>query len=169
MEMRLLRLRQQHQEGQGHRRRAATLPLAGGLLRAGQYFATVRVGEQSFRVQVDTGSALLALPAAYCSGSGSAVGAGDSCAGRTRLKVEAGGQGVTALRFGQPLDGCCTADECRAPAAANPTRDDDGGHRCRAALRYGDGSTAEGFLARGELTLGGGVLASQHVTATRPS
>ena len=120
-------------------------PLAGGIERAGQFYADVLVGRGThaavFTLQVDTGSSVLVVPATGCR----------SCSGTGRYNASLGHN----LRFLDEQDGCCQEPQCRFNASRYAELPSELDGLCAVSLSYGDQSQAQGFLAQSEWLLGG--------------
>lgn len=122
--------------------------LYGGIVAVGEYYARIKVGGQTVRVQIDTGSATLALPMKEC----------DSCKkGDMRYDIH-------KSRTGQARIISCEDDECQphkcstfgcgacsSRQACCAFSDES---KCSFHLSFGDGSGAKGVLVRDVLQWG---------------
>ncbi|PXF48559.1 Gastricsin [Gracilariopsis chorda] len=114
--------------------------LYGGLVAVGEYYAKVKIGGQTLRVQIDTGSATLAVPLKECV----------KCKrGDMRYSLKDSKTGVA--QYINCDDDECGADtcspfgcsRCSASRACCASLDE---KKCAFHLRFGDGSGAEGAL-----------------------
>lgn len=122
--------------------------LYGGMVAVGEYYARVQIGGQTVRVQIDTGSATLAVPVAECK----------NCKeGDMRYSLDKSNSGI-ATTIGCADDGCmantCSPYACggcsqKKACCANSDRD-----KCAFHLSFGDGSGAKGILVRDNLKWG---------------
>lgn len=126
------------------------VPLYGGMVKVGEYYAQIKLGGQMVRTQIDTGSATLAAPMGTCHNCLQ----GDH---RYKLSASVGGKGAV-ISCGD--DSVCTRDRCipslcggcsPLKACCAKLQHD----RCGFHLHFGDGSGADGFLVRDDMEWGG--------------
>lgn len=126
------------------------VPMHGGMVKVGEYYARIKLGGQMVRTQIDTGSATLAAPMGTCHN----CLRGDH---RYKLSASVGGKGEV-ISCGD--DSICTRNKCSPSkcggcsplrACCAKLRKD----QCGFHLHFGDGSGAEGFLVRDEMEWGG--------------
>lgn len=130
-----------------------TVDMLGGITRVGEYYTRIDLGGQKVRVQIDTGSSTLAVPAAEC------VRCRPSDL-RYNMKISRTGN----ARWISCANSLCAPDKCTMHncsrcsstdaccAEENPTA-------CGFALKYGDGSFARGALAIDDMTWGDNLTA----------
>eukprot|EP00171_Calliarthron_tuberculosum_P004076 IDg4076t1 len=138
----------EQKELQGWTARYHQVKLYGGIVAVGEYYARVKIGGQTIRVQIDTGSATLAVPMAEC----------DSCKkGDMRYDIHKSDSGRARIIS-------CSDDECQAnrcstfmcgrcsskqACCANSDTS-----KCAFHLSFGDGSGAKGVLVNDVLQWG---------------
>lgn len=126
------------------------VPMRGGMVKVGEYYARIKLGGQMVRTQIDTGSATLAAPMSTC----------HNCLhGDHRYNLSASKDGKGAV-ISCGDDSICTRNRCRPStcggcsplrACCAKLRKD----QCGFHLQFGDGSGADGFLVRDEMEWGG--------------
>ena len=122
--------------------------LHGGIVAVGEYYARVKIGGQTVRVQIDTGSATLAVPMAECT----------SCKkGDMRYDIKKSNSGQARI-IGCNDDECegnkCNSficGKCSAKRGCCATSDHGA---CAFHLSFGDGSGARGILVKDMLEWG---------------
>mmetsp|Transcript_5726 Transcript_5726/g.17045 ORF Transcript_5726/g.17045 Transcript_5726/m.17045 type:complete len:553 (-) Transcript_5726:114-1772(-) len=121
--------------------------LHGGITAIGEYFTRIKIGSQTFRVQVDTGSSTLAIPLAQCR----------SCLnGDLRYAIDKSPSGIA--EFVSCDSNACGEKTCRAGCTrchAGKCCAEDDPTKCGFYLRYGDGSGAQGSLMYDVIEWGG--------------
>lgn len=125
-----------------------SVPLYGGMVAVGEYYARIQLGGQTVRVQIDTGSATLAVPLAECK----------NCkTGDMRYSVEKSNSGMGRQiscddehcgRNSCSMYGCGKCSATQACCAHSDTT------MCAFHLNFGDGSGAKGILVEDELSWG---------------
>lgn len=122
--------------------------LYGGIVAVGEYYARVKIGGQTVRVQIDTGSATLAVPMAEC----------DSCK-KGDMRYDMNKSDSSIARVISCDDDMCEHNRCnsyvcgacskqRACCAKSDTS------KCAFHLSFGDGSGAQGVLVNDILQWG---------------
>lgn len=124
------------------------VPLYGGMVAVGEYYAKVKIGGQTLRVQIDTGSATLAVPVKECS----------NCKrGDMRYSIDDSNSGI-AKHIGCNDEGCgantCSPYGCGKCSARQACCANSDHEQCAFHLSFGDGSGAKGVLIRDELQWG---------------
>ncbi len=122
--------------------------LHGGIVAVGEYYARVKIGGQTVRVQIDTGSATLAVPMAECT----------SCKkGDMRYDIKKSNSGVARI-IGCNDEECeshkCNSficGKCSEKRGCCATSDH---NSCAFHLSFGDGSGARGVLVKDMLEWG---------------
>lgn len=121
--------------------------LYGGMVAVGEYYARVKIGGQTLRVQIDTGSATLAAPLKQCT----------NCKrGDMRYAVEDSTSGIAhyvscdhdECQKGTCGYGCGKCSSIQACCAKSNSSN------CAFHLNFGDGSGAKGMLVRDEFEWG---------------
>mmetsp|Transcript_3574 Transcript_3574/g.10767 ORF Transcript_3574/g.10767 Transcript_3574/m.10767 type:complete len:540 (+) Transcript_3574:215-1834(+) len=133
-----------HEEDGNH----VVTPLYGGITSVGEYYAIIKIGGQDVRVQIDTGSATLAVPMDQCKTCRSTdkryIMSRSTSPIKTRVSCDDESCAPNRCSQGRCLCGsnnqCCSAQDRNS---------------CGFFLAYGDGSGAEGALARDYLEWGG--------------
>lgn len=122
--------------------------LYGGMVTVGEYYAQVQIGGQTLRVQIDTGSATLAVPVKECT---------DCKRGDMRYDIDKSKSGI-AKQISCESDECgentCSSygcGKCSSKRACCGKSDPD---MCSFHLNFGDGSGAKGILVRDMLKWG---------------
>jgi hypothetical protein len=125
------------------------VPLFGGMVAVGEYYAKVHIGGQLVRVQIDTGSATLAVPMAEC----------QTClAGDKRYNIA-----LSTKSRGRKID-CeddicsperCSPFSCGSCSSKNGCCAKSDPKQCAFHLNFGDGSGAKGVLVKDFMTWGG--------------
>lgn len=118
------------------------------MVTVGEYYAKVKLGGQTLRVQIDTGSATLAVPVKECT----------SCKrGDMRYSFDGSDSGIASM-VGCEDDSCghntCSpfgCGKCSSTRACCAQSDHD---KCAFHINFGDGSGAKGVLIRDELQWG---------------
>lgn len=122
--------------------------LYGGIVAVGEYYARIKVGGQTVRVQIDTGSATLALPMTEC----------DSCkAGDMRYdihKSKTGQARVISCEDDECQPHKCSTFGCGACSSRRACCAFSNKSQCSFHLSFGDGSGAKGVLVRDVLQWG---------------
>lgn len=122
--------------------------LYGGMVAVGEYYAKVKLGGQTLRVQIDTGSATLAVPMKECS---------DCKRGDMRYSLNESKSGV-ATEIACDDDACgadtCSSYGCGSCSSTNACCALSDKTKCGFHLNFGDGSGAKGILIRDELEWG---------------
>lgn len=122
--------------------------LYGGIVSVGEYYARILIGGQTVRVQIDTGSATLALPMVEC----------DSCrAGDMRYNITASDSGhARVVACGDPecQNDMCSSFGCGACSSKGACCAFSDEAKCAFRLRFGDGSGAQDVLVRDVLQWG---------------
>lgn len=122
--------------------------LYGGMVAVGEYYARVKIGGQTLRVQIDTGSATLAAPVKECENckrGDMRYSIGDSKSGiATQIGCEDAACGENTC---SPF-GCGSCSSSKACCAKSDNT------KCAFHLNFGDGSGAKGILIRDELEWG---------------
>lgn len=126
------------------------VPLSGGMVKVGEYYARIKLGGQMVRTQIDTGSATLAAPMSTCHN----CLRGDK---RYKLAASVGGKGTVVSCGDESVckrnswrPGMCGAFSPKKACCAKMEKD-----KCGFHLHFGDGSGADGFLVRDEMEWGG--------------
>lgn len=122
--------------------------LYGGMVAVGEYYAKVKLGGQTLRVQIDTGSATLAVPVKECS----------NCKrGDMRYSLADSDSGM-AEEIGCNDDACgpntCSPFGCSKCSARQACCAKSDSARCGFHLSFGDGSGAKGILIRDTIQWG---------------
>ena len=122
--------------------------LYGGMVAVGEYYARVQIGGQTVRVQIDTGSATLAVPLSEC----------------VNCKEGDMRYNISASNSGQARHISCDDDECGkntcSPLACTHCSKNNAccaasdKSKCSFRLSFGDGSGAKGYLVRDILKWG---------------
>lgn len=122
--------------------------LYGGMVAVGEYYAKVKIGGQTLRVQIDTGSATLAVPVKEC----------ENCKrGDMRYSIDDSNSGI-ATQIGCDDEACsdntCSPFGCGACSSSKACCAKSDHSKCAFHLNFGDGSGAKGILIRDELEWG---------------
>jgi hypothetical protein len=125
------------------------VPLYGGMVAVGEYYAKVLLGGQLVRVQIDTGSATLAVPMAECK----------TCLPHDKRYNIHLSEGSRGSKIGCD-DAVCSPDKCApfscgACSAKQACCGKSDPKQCGFHLNFGDGSGARGVLAKDYMTWGG--------------
>lgn len=124
-----------------------SVDLYGGMVAVGEYYARVKIGGQTLRVQIDTGSATLAAPLKQCT---------DCKRGDMRYSVEDSDSGIAHYIS-------CDHDECQRDtcgfgcgkcSSIQACCSKSNSSNCAFHLNFGDGSGAKGMLVRDEFAWG---------------
>lgn len=125
-----------------------SVELYGGMVAVGEYYAKVKIGGQTLRVQIDTGSATLAVPLKECK----------NCKrGDMRYSVKDSTSGIAeylSCEHGDCGSNTCRMGECGACSSARACCSKTNKEHCAFHLNFGDGSGAKGVLVRDELQWG---------------
>lgn len=122
--------------------------LFGGMVAVGEYYAKVYIGGQMLRVQIDTGSATLAVPLKQCT----------HCKrGDLRYSLEDSNSTIAeyiSCEHDECSPNTCSYDcgKCSSAKACCSKADDS---NCAFYLNFGDGSGAQGMLVRDQFAWGG--------------
>ncbi|KAA8492561.1 Cathepsin E [Porphyridium purpureum] len=151
----------------------STVVLSGGISTVGYYAAVLEIGVQgrarAFRVQVDTGSSLLAVPSTLCrSCNESRVKyeplhqVGLACSSSSVSRSDQNGPQSITLAPKEPvcLTQICDRLQCPVCGTAGECCATELHEDCAFFLRYGDGSRASGALVRDEIRFAGSPLES---------
>lgn len=116
--------------------------LFGGMVAVGEYYAKVQIGGQTLRVQIDTGSATLAVPVKECT----------NCKrGDMRYSIAASKSGIAShISCDDPTCGAntCSPFGCGKCSAKQACCSKSDGTKCAFHLNFGDGSGAKGILVK---------------------
>lgn len=128
--------------------RTVTVDLLGGITKVGEYYTRITVGGQPIRVQVDTGSSTLAFPVAEC-----ATCPPSDLRYNPRLSKTGKQRWISCVNPLCARD-VCTVHSCKRCSANDACCAEENPAACMFALRYGDGSGAQGGLMVDEMTWG---------------
>lgn len=121
--------------------------LYGGMVAVGEYYAKVQIGGQTLRVQIDTGSATLAVPLKECK----------NCKrGDMRYSVKESNSTIAeylSCEHGDCGTNTCGYD-CGSCSSTKACCSKGNEEHCAFHLNFGDGSGAQGVLVRDELQWG---------------
>lgn len=128
--------------------RPVSVDLLGGITSVGEYYTRIKIGGQSVRVQVDTGSSTLAFPVAEC----------DKCLPsdqryNPRLSKTGKARWVSCTNELCAVD-TCSLHQCSKCSAHDACCADENPEACGFKLMYGDGSGARGGLMVDEMAWG---------------
>eukprot|EP00182_Erythrolobus_australicus_P004210 CAMPEP_0185833884 /NCGR_PEP_ID=MMETSP1353-20130828/3631_1 /TAXON_ID=1077150 /ORGANISM="Erythrolobus australicus, Strain CCMP3124" /LENGTH=484 /DNA_ID=CAMNT_0028532223 /DNA_START=55 /DNA_END=1512 /DNA_ORIENTATION=- len=139
------------------RRTVATSELDGDITALGMFFAEVKLGGQVFHVQVDTGSATLAVPVDRCS----------VCKqGDRRYRTENRDTFVSCSDSSKcQSKGFCSQSMCGACSASGGCCSRYNKEHCFFQLKYADGAGASGSLIHDAFELGSGAVKAHVVFA----
>lgn len=122
--------------------------LYGGMVAVGEYYAKVQIGGQTIRVQIDTGSATLAVPLSECV----------NCKeGDMRYDISASNSGQAKHIACDDKDcgeNTCSPVTCSHCSTNNACCSASDKSKCSFHLSFGDGSGAKGYLVRDMLKWG---------------
>lgn len=125
------------------------VPLLGGMVAVGEYYAEVLIGGQMIRAQIDTGSATLAVPVhecASCRRGDKRYDIRKSVKNRGR-RIDCSDSVCTPGKCMGYACGACSSDTQACCARSDTTK-------CGFHLSFGDGSFARGMLVEDVLTFG---------------
>lgn len=138
-----------HEENElGWTARYHQVQLYGGIVAVGEYYARIKIGGQTVRVQIDTGSATLAVPMAEC----------DSCKkGDMRYdmrKSDSGQARIISCEDRECEGHKCNTFMCGGCSSKRACCAHSDPSKCAFHLSFGDGSGAKGVLVNDVLQWG---------------